>query len=103
MALLFPIDWPEPFGLVMIEALACGTPVVAIRGGSVPEVLDDGVTGFICDDLEQAIEATRRVHTLDRRACRRTFERRFTADAHGGGVHSALSAARGERRPLSRI
>ena len=79
MALLFPIDWPEPFGLVMIEALACGTPVVAIRGGSVPEVLDEGVTGFICDDLEQAIEATRRVRTLDRRACRRTFESRFTA------------------------
>ena len=79
MALLFPIDWPEPFGLVMIEALACGTPVVAIRGGSVPEVLDEGVTGFICDDLEQAIEATRRVRTLDRRVCRRTFESRFTA------------------------
>jgi glycosyltransferase involved in cell wall biosynthesis len=79
MALLFPIDWPEPFGLVMIEALACGTPVVAIRGGSVPEVLADGVTGFICDDLDEAIEATRRIQTLDRRACRRTFEDRFTA------------------------
>ena len=79
MALLFPIDWPEPFGLVMIEALACGTPVVAIRGGSVPEVLADGVTGFICDDLDEAIEATRRIQTLDRRVCRRTFEERFTA------------------------
>jgi glycosyltransferase involved in cell wall biosynthesis len=79
MALLFPIDWPEPFGLVMIEAMACGTPVVAIRGGSVPEILEPGVTGFICDDLEQAIDATRRVDTLDRRACRRSFERRFTA------------------------
>ena len=78
-ALLFPIDWPEPFGLVMIEALACGTPVVAIRGGSVPEVLDDGVTGFVCEDLEQAIEATKRVHTLDRRSCRKRFEERFTA------------------------
>jgi glycosyltransferase involved in cell wall biosynthesis len=78
-ALLFPIDWPEPFGLVMIESLACGTPVVAIRGGSVPEILEHGVTGFICDDLDEAIEATRRVHTLDRRACRRIFERRFTA------------------------
>jgi glycosyltransferase involved in cell wall biosynthesis len=63
----------------MIEALACGTPVVAIRGGSVPEVLADGVTGFICDDLDEAIEATRRIQTLDRRACRRTFEERFTA------------------------
>lgn len=79
LALLFPIDWPEPFGLVMIEAMACGTPVVAIRGGSVAEVLDHGVTGFICDDLDQAIDATRRVHTIDRRVCRRTFERRFTA------------------------
>ena len=79
IALLFPIDWPEPFGLVMIEALACGTPVVAIRGGSVAEVLDDGVTGFICDDVEEAIEATRRVQTLERRVCRAVFEERFTA------------------------
>jgi glycosyltransferase involved in cell wall biosynthesis len=77
--LLFPIDWPEPFGLVMIEALACGTPVVAIRGGSVPEVLDDGVTGFVCENLEQAIEATKRVHMLDRRTCRKRFDERFTA------------------------
>ena len=79
MALLFPIDWPEPFGLVMIEAMACGTPVVAFRGGSVSEVLDDGVTGFICDDLEEAIEATRRIQTLERRVCRQVFENRFTA------------------------
>jgi glycosyltransferase involved in cell wall biosynthesis len=78
-ALLFPIDWPEPFGLVMAESLACGTPVVAIRGGSVPEILEDGVTGFICNDVAEAIDATKRVRTLDRRACRRAFERRFTA------------------------
>ena len=78
-ALLFPIDWPEPFGLVMIEALACGTPVVAFRGGSVVEILEDGVNGFVVDSIEQAVEATRRVRTLDRRTCRLTFERRFTA------------------------
>jgi glycosyltransferase involved in cell wall biosynthesis len=78
-ALLFPIDWPEPFGLVMIESLACGTPVVAIRGGSVPEILEHGVNGFICDDVTEAIDATRRIHTLDRRTCRRGFERRFSA------------------------
>lgn len=78
-ALLFPIDWPEPFGLVMIEALACGVPVVAFRGGSVPEVIDDGVTGFIVDSLEDAIDATRNVHVLDRRRCRAAFEQRFTS------------------------
>ncbi len=78
-ALLFPIDWPEPFGLVMIEALACGTPVVAFRGGSVPEIVDHGVTGFVVETLEEAIEATRRIDSIDRRACRSAFERRFSA------------------------
>ena len=77
-ALLFPIDWPEPFGLVMIEALACGTPVIAFRGGSVSEVLEDGITGFIVDDLRQAIEAARRVAHLDRAQCREAFKRRFS-------------------------
>jgi glycosyltransferase involved in cell wall biosynthesis len=77
-ALLFPIDWPEPFGLVMIESLACGTPVVAYRGGSVDEVIEEGVTGFIVEDLDQAIDATKRTHTLDRRACRDAFTRRFS-------------------------
>jgi glycosyltransferase involved in cell wall biosynthesis len=78
-ATLFPIDWPEPFGLVMIESLACGTPVVAYRGGSVAEVIDDGVTGFLVTDLDQAVHATMRAHTLDRRACRDAFSRRFSA------------------------
>jgi glycosyltransferase involved in cell wall biosynthesis len=78
-ALLFPIDWPEPFGLVMIEAMACGTPVIAFRRGSVPEVIDDGVTGFIVDNEEQAIAAIHRVRDLDRRKVRATFEQRFTA------------------------
>jgi glycosyltransferase involved in cell wall biosynthesis len=77
-ALLFPIDWCEPFGLVMIEALACGTPVVAFRGGSVPEVIEDGLTGFVVETLEGAIEATARVASIDRRACRERFEQRFT-------------------------
>jgi glycosyltransferase involved in cell wall biosynthesis len=78
-ALLFPIDWPEPFGLVMIEALACGTPVVAFRGGSVEEVIEHGRTGFIVDTDDEAIAATRRLTTIDRRACRRSFDQRFTA------------------------
>jgi glycosyltransferase involved in cell wall biosynthesis len=76
-ALLFPIDWPEPFGLVMIEALACGTPVVAYRNGSVPEVIDDGVTGFVVQDTEQAVRAVERVASLSRAECRRVFARRF--------------------------
>jgi glycosyltransferase involved in cell wall biosynthesis len=79
IGLLFPIDWEEPFGLVMIEALACGTPVVAFRRGSVPEVLTDGETGFIVDDLAGAIEAAGRLPALDRRGCRDSFERNFTA------------------------
>jgi glycosyltransferase involved in cell wall biosynthesis len=77
-ALLFPIDWPEPFGLVMIEALACGTPVVAFRAGSVEEVIEHGRTGFIVDTVDEAIEATKRAVTIDRRACRRSFEQRFS-------------------------
>jgi glycosyltransferase involved in cell wall biosynthesis len=78
-ALLFPIDWPEPFGLVMIEAMACGTPVIAYRRGSVPEVVDEGVTGFVVDNEDEAIAAVRRIGELDRRTVRATFERRFTA------------------------
>jgi glycosyltransferase involved in cell wall biosynthesis len=77
-ALLFPIDWPEPFGLVMIEALACGTPVVAFRAGSVPEVLEDGVTGFVVDTVEDAIAVTRSVKDIDRLRCRAVFEDRFS-------------------------
>ncbi len=78
-ALLFPVDWPEPFGLVMIEALACGTPVVAFRCGSVPEIIESGRSGFIVDTVEEAIAAVRCIATIDRRACRRAFEQRFTA------------------------
>jgi glycosyltransferase involved in cell wall biosynthesis len=78
-ALLFPIDWPEPFGLAMIEAMACGTPVLAFRNGSVPEVIDEGVTGMIVDSMEEAIRKLPRVLALDRRAVRRRFEERFSA------------------------
>jgi glycosyltransferase involved in cell wall biosynthesis len=78
-ALLFPIDWPEPFGLVMIEAMACGTPVVAYEAGSVSEVMEDGVAGFIVNEIEQAVEAVGRVRDLSRARCREVFERRFTA------------------------
>jgi glycosyltransferase involved in cell wall biosynthesis len=78
-ALLFPIDWPEPFGLVMIEAMACGTPVIAYRGGAVPEVMEHRHTGFIVQGLEDAVEAVRHVAQLSRKRCREVFERRFTA------------------------
>ena len=78
-ALLFPIDWPEPFGLVLIEALACGLPIVAFEGGSVREVVEDGVSGFVVRSLEEAVQAVRRVHTIERRACRASFESRFTS------------------------
>lgn len=78
-ALLFPIDWPEPFGLAMIEAMACGTPVIAFRRGSVPELIDDGVTGYVVDDISEALNAVERVEALDRRICRQVFERRFSA------------------------
>ncbi len=80
-ALLFPIDWPEPFGLVMIEAMACGTPVVAFRCGSTTEVIEDGATGFLVDTLEQAVAATARATLLDREAVRARFELRFSATA----------------------
>jgi len=79
-ALLFPIDWPEPFGLVMIEAMACGTPVIAFRNGSTPEVIDDGVTGFIVNDLQEAVAAVRAVKKLDRAGVRAAFEERFSAE-----------------------
>jgi glycosyltransferase involved in cell wall biosynthesis len=78
-ALLFPIDWPEPFGLVMIEAMACGTPVLAFRQGSVSEIIDQGVTGAIVDTMEEAGSMLPRVLALDRRAVRRRFEERFSA------------------------
>ena len=79
-ALLFPIDWPEPFGLVMIEAMACGTPVIAWPCGSVPEVIDDGVTGRIVSCEDEAVAAVAEVAAFDRRRIRKAFERRFSSE-----------------------
>lgn len=78
-ATLFPIDWEEPFGIVMIESLACGTPLIACPRGSVPEVLDDGVTGLLINSQDEGVRAVERIATLDRRQCRRIFEERFSA------------------------
>jgi glycosyltransferase involved in cell wall biosynthesis len=78
-ALIFPIDWPEPFGLVMIEAMACGTPVIAFKNGSVAEVIEEGVSGFIVENEAAAVDALKRIGELDRRRVREAFERRFTA------------------------
>ncbi|MFN2417866.1 MAG: glycosyltransferase, partial [Candidatus Limnocylindria bacterium] len=79
-ALLFPIDWAEPFGLVMIEAMACGTPVIAYPFGSVPEVIRHGVSGFIVDGIDEMVEAVGRLDSVSRQGCRREFEERFTAE-----------------------
>jgi glycosyltransferase involved in cell wall biosynthesis len=76
-AMLFPIDWPEPFGLVMVESLACGTPVIGWRNGSVPEVIDEGRTGFVVGSIEDAVAAVEKIGELDRATCRRVFEERF--------------------------
>jgi glycosyltransferase involved in cell wall biosynthesis len=78
-ALLMPIDWPEPFGLVIIEAMACGTPVIAYGHGSIPELIDDGETGYIVHDQQEAIAAAHAIGKISRRTCRATFERRFAA------------------------
>lgn len=79
-ALLAPYDWPEPFGLVFIEALACGTPVLAYRRGSVPEIIEHGKTGFICDCLDELVEAVPKITRLSQAACRESFERYFTVE-----------------------
>ena len=83
-ALLFPIDWPEPFGLVMIEAMACGTPIIAYDGGAVREIIKEGQTGFIATNIEEAVEAVRRVPELNRADCRKVFENRFTVTRMAG-------------------
>jgi glycosyltransferase involved in cell wall biosynthesis len=98
-ALLFPIDWCEPFGLVMTEAMACGTPVVAWRHGSVPEIMTDGVTGFIVEDIGAAVEATHRALTLDRASVRRVFEARFSAERMARDYVAVYQALLQDKRP----
>ena len=101
-ALLFPIDWEEPFGLVMIEAMACGTPVIAWRRGSVPEVIEDGVTGFVVDDLDDAAAAVRRCGELDRAKIRAHFAERFSAERMAQEYLAVYEAQLGAGRDLRR-
>jgi len=100
-AMLFPVDWPEPFGLVMIEALACGTPIVAYGCGSVPEVLEDGVTGYIVQSQQEAIDAARHIARIDRQICRERFERHFTADRMASRYAGVYRTLVGEPIPLA--
>jgi glycosyltransferase involved in cell wall biosynthesis len=99
-ALLFPIDWPEPFGLVMIEAMACGTPVLAFRRGSVSEIVDQGVTGAVVDTMEEAVRMLPQVLALDRHAVRRRFEQRFSS-ARMAADYVALYRSLLKRPPIS--
>ena len=102
LALLFPIDWREPFGLVMIEAMACGTPVIAFRRGSVPEIVEHGTTGFIVNNVDEAVSAVQEVHRLSRLDSRRAFENRFTsarmADQYLAAYEQMIQA-----RPVARM
>ena len=102
-ALLFPIDWPEPFGLVMIEAMACATPVIAFRCGSVPEIIDQGVSGFIVDNEDQAVDAVGRLHDLDRGRVRAAFDARFTADRMAADYIKLYRALPGARTQAARL
>jgi len=103
MALLFPIDWPEPFGLAMIEAMANGTPIIAFNRGSVPEIVEPGVTGFIVDNIEEAVAAIPLAKALDRSTIRRRFEERFSVERMArdylGLYDEVLRAGSNERRP----
>jgi glycosyltransferase involved in cell wall biosynthesis len=100
-ALLFPIDWPEPFGLVMIEAMSCGTPCVAWRAGSVPEIIEDGVTGYVVDSIDAAVERLRQVTMLDRHVVREKFEQRFSASRMAADyvrIYNRLLESRSDRK-----
>ena len=105
-ALLFPIDWPEPFGLVMIEAMACGTPVIGFRRGSVPEVIEEGVSGFIVDTVNEAVGAVARIDSLSRARTRACFERRFTVERMALdylAIYRELAGVRMEAARLRRL
>ncbi|WP_137389439.1 glycosyltransferase family 4 protein [Rhodoligotrophos defluvii] len=105
-ALLFPIDWPEPFGLVMIEAMACGTPVIAYPCGAVPEIIDDGISGFVVQSIPEAVAAVRHVDKLDRGEVRATFEERFTATRMAEdylAIYRALPGVRTAVEPMPRV
>lgn len=101
-ATLFPIGWPEPFGLVMVESMAAGTPVIAFRNGSVPEVVKDGVTGFVCETVEEAVAAVGRVDEIDRGACRRHVEEHFSARVNVEQHERLFLSLAGETRPTNR-
>jgi len=103
IGLLVPIDWPEPFGLVMIEAMACGTPVIAYNRGSVPEVIDDGLTGFVVEDETSAVAAVGRLAGLDRAAIRKQFETRFTARRMALDYLSAYRGLMEEAKPRFKL
>jgi len=100
IALLFPIDWPEPFGLTMIEAMACGTPVIGFRRGSVPEIIDEGVTGFVVDDLDAAVACVARAPGLSRKRCRQQFEHRFQATRMSQDYCDVYELARQQTCPV---
>jgi glycosyltransferase involved in cell wall biosynthesis len=101
--LLLPLDWPEPFGLVMIESMACGTPVIAYNRGSVPEIIDDGLTGFIVEDEISAVAAVGRLSTLNRGAIRKQFETRFTARRMALDYLAAYRSLKEERAPRIKL
>lgn len=101
-ALLFPIDWPEPFGLVMIEAMACGTPVIAYRQGSVEEVMEEGRSGFVVATIEEAVQAVQQVADLDRGECRRVFDSRFTAEHMASDYLRVYERAIAQQQPQRR-